>query len=105
MRHDCCICSINEISEKVSMTYKTYREENQILCNYLMSHFTDWQVYMTEHDVNVFRLNFCYEKDRTKDATFLLTREQLENIKCVLEEIIIPTLVHIEEECCECCHN
>lgn len=101
-----CKCvSMNDMGCDISTAYRKYREQNQILCNYIMSCFDGWQVYMTEHDVNVFKLNFCSERDRRMDTSFLLTKEQLENIKCTLEEIIIPTLVHIEEKHCECNHN
>ena len=96
---------VNDMGNAVSMAYLKYREANQVLCNYLMSYFNEWQVYITEHDVDVFRLNFCSKSNRLNDTSFLVTKEQIENIKCLLEEVIIPVIVREEADSCECSHN
>lgn len=97
------ICEINKMTEGIIINYKSYRETCQILCNYLMSKFTDWQVYLVEHDIDTFRLNFCSRVDRKYDTTFLITKSQLENLKCTLDEVILPTLIQIENSMNEGC--
>lgn len=100
-----CMCSVNDITSELLNEYKEYREHNQILCNFLMSYFDNWQINIVEHDVNVFRLNFCSRSDRMNDTSFLVSRDQLANFKCILEDVIIPTLVKIEHDAfgdCEC---
>lgn len=97
------ICEINKITENLILGYKSYRESCQILCNYLMSKFTEWQIYLTEQDIDTFNINFCSRIDRKYDTTFLVTREQLENLQCTLSGIIVPTLIKIEESMKEGC--
>lgn len=100
--HDCHHLSMN-ITEEIINPYETYQNGLKILCNYLMSYFKDWKVYITEHDINVFRINFCSMNNRVNDVTFLITKEQLEDFPCTLETIIIPALVNLEQsEECEC---
>ena len=97
------ICEINKITENLILEYKSYRESCQILCNYLMSKFTEWQIYLSEQDIDTFNINFCSRIDRKYDTTFLVTREQLENLQCTLSGIIVPTLIKIEESMKEGC--
>ena len=101
-----CFCNINHLSHNILEKYVSYRNECQLLCNFLMSKFDCWNIYLVEHDVDVFRLNFCSRTNRLKDTSFILTKDQLRNIKCTLDEIIIPAIVAIEEESnrsdCEC---
>lgn len=97
------ICEINKLTEIIGLKYKSYRESCQILCNYLMSKFTDWQIYITEQDINTFSINFCSIINRKYDTTFLITKEQLENFQCTLTNIIIPELIKIENSIKEGC--
>ena len=102
MKHNCHNISMN-LNEEIVKPYEAYRNGLQILGNYLTEYFKNWQVYITEHDLNVFRINFCSMNNRVNDATFLITKKQLADFHCTLDHIIIPTLVHLEQsEDCEC---
>lgn len=104
MKHNCYCQTLLNINEDIINPYNSYRNGLQILCNYLMEYFKDWQIFITEHDIDVFRLNFCSTNNRVNDTSFLITKEQLKDFSCTMEHIIIPTIVHLEqnEEDCVC---
>ena len=90
--------NINDTAESILFPYENYRKNCQLLCNIIMNKIKGYQVYLIEHDINVFCLNFCSIKDRKYDCSFILTLDQLQNIHCVLENIIIPEL-NIKKNC------
>ena len=100
-----CLQEVNELTTNVLFNYLNYRNNCQIVSNFLMSFFKNWQIYIVEHDVDVFRINFCSKIDRMNDTSFIITKEQLDDLAHTLECVIVPTIVEIEHNVlgdCEC---
>lgn len=101
----CQYAELNEYTKKALSSYNSWRENCQLISNYLMTIFQNWQVYMVEHDRDVLCMHFCSRIDRMNDTSFLITKEQLEHLSHTIECSIIPAIVAIEEDffgSCEC---
>ena len=101
-----CHNELNEYTSKAISTYNTWRSDLDLISNYLMETFNNWQIYITEHDKDIICLHFCSRIERMNDTSFLLTKEQFLHLKHTLDCSIIPAIVSIEEQffgCdCEC---
>ena len=94
------LCCFENIGKAISETYDKYRELTELMSNYIMCVTVGYTVYITEHDIDIFELHFCSKEDDNKTFTILLRKKQLEDMDCILKEIIIPELNNLDS--CHC---
>lgn len=86
------MCTMEDIGMEMAKRYENYREYAELLSHYIMSTIVGWQVYITENDIDIFRLNFVSDTDGVENYVFLVRKEQLCGMDYLLKSVIIPEL-------------
>ena len=78
-------------------SYLSYRNSSNSLSERISSMFDSWNVIVTEHDINVFKLFFSHINDHKKNFCYIVPASCICNLEHFLDRTIIPELKEKEK--------